>query len=94
MFLPIPYYITITFMQLESKSLFSALIQLPMLIFGCGYLFYTLYEVSDNAPFYLVMAFAEALNAIIGAGFLVFYFIKYAKLNKLNQARKENNDNE
>ena len=84
MLLPIPYYITITFMQLESKSLFSALIQLPMLVFGCGYLYYSLYEMSDNAPFHLVMALAEGMNAIIGFGFLIFYFIKYSKLNKLN----------
>ncbi|KAH0569845.1 Transmembrane domain-containing protein [Spironucleus salmonicida] len=89
MLLPIPYYLSIAFMQLESKSLMSALLQLPMLVFGCGYLYYTLYEIADNSPLYLIIALAEVINAIIGYGFIVFYFIKYSKLHKLNKNRKD-----
>lgn len=60
-----------------------------MLAFGCGYMYYVLVEISDNSPLYLVIALAEVINAIIGWGFLIFYIIKYYKLNKLNANHKE-----
>ncbi|CAL6025547.1 Transmembrane_domain-containing protein [Hexamita inflata] len=89
MFLPLPYYIVIQLLQLESKLLLSALLQLPMLAFGGGYMYYVLVELADNAPLYLVIALSEVINAIIGWGFLIFFYVKYYKLNKLNANHKD-----
>ena len=84
-----PYYIIVQMLQLESKVLISALVQLPMLVFGCGYMYYTLQYLSDNAPLHEVIALAEAVNGIIGWGFLIYYIVKYYKLNDLNVNHKE-----
>jgi len=89
MFLPLPYYIVIQMLQLESKLMLSALLQLPSLAFGLGYMYYILAEVSDNAPLYLVIAISEVINGIVGWGFLIFFIIKYFKLNKLNANHKD-----
>ena len=60
-----------------------------MLFFGLGYLYYVLETISDNSPLYLAIALAESLNAIVGWCFLIFYIIKYYKLNQLNANRKD-----
>lgn len=76
-------------LQLESKLLLSALLQLPSLLFGVGYMYYVLTEVSDNAPLYLVIAISEVINAVVGWGFLIFFIVKYFKLNKINANHKD-----
>lgn len=52
-------------------------------------MYYVLVEVADNAPLYLVIALTEVINGIIGWGFLIFYIVKYYKLNKLNANHKD-----
>lgn len=39
-FLSLSYYIVIQMLQLESKLMLSAVLQLPMLAFGCGYMYF------------------------------------------------------
>lgn len=58
-------------------------------MYGCVYLYYSMYSSGDNAPLYLVIALSEVINGIIGWGFMIFYLIKYYRLYILNVNKKD-----
>ena len=44
--------------------------------------------IKDNTPVHLSLAFSEGFNAIVGLTFMVYFFIKYYRLNKVNTSAK------
>lgn len=52
-------------------------------------MYFGIQYLSDNAPLCNVIALTEIINGIIGWGFLIYYWVKYKRLNDLNVNRKE-----
>lgn len=86
------FQLAISLLQLEDRHLVAVLVQLPLLILAGVFCYLAQYFCGDNAPFYFIIGLCDVFNSVVGWGIVLFFYMKYRQLNKLNAAFKKDHD--
>lgn len=89
MIFPTAYYIVIQLLLMENQKWVATLIQVPILLFACCYMYYTYIEMHDNGIYWMIYTFFFVICGLLGYVMLFYYYNKYLKLHKLNASHTD-----
>ncbi|CAL5992922.1 Transmembrane_domain-containing protein [Hexamita inflata] len=75
--------LVVTMLQLENRNVIVALVQIPKLIYGISFPFVADKLVGKNAPYFIVVAFGDAVSGVVGILTICYYIIRYKELARL-----------